>query len=275
MGDRLPGRGRRTGRGLSFEPSPPRGKPPSPLAAWGLSSPQMSSPQVGLGHNGGPPIDQPENDAYIHWKWRQAHKEVWKNPSPAVARLRVARAEAAGVDYRTYMLVLLDTGKFLQRNDAVLMGLARPSDDVRATQDAREIISTWRNTIARVTPRANQARVATLGDALLAAYSGPEPQCVSIAQIAKLLRNADAHSPLARSPSVTLTLLLHGTLPKSIDRSEALDSATLAERWLIELGARTAFIDDVIQLIRATREELPNEDLSAEARVLRSLLALT
>jgi hypothetical protein len=42
---------------------------------------------------------------------------VWKNPPLSILKLRVARAEAAGVSYREYTLELLDTGRHLQAAD--------------------------------------------------------------------------------------------------------------------------------------------------------------
>ena len=53
----------------------------------------------------------------MRWRWRKAHKEAWKNPPLSILKLRVARAEAAGVSYREYMLELLDTGRHLQAAD--------------------------------------------------------------------------------------------------------------------------------------------------------------
>ena len=54
----------------------------------------------------------------MRWRWRKLHKEAWKNPPLSILKLRVARAEAAGVTYREYMLELLDTGRHLQPGDA-------------------------------------------------------------------------------------------------------------------------------------------------------------
>ena len=88
--------------------------PPEPLLTWGL---EKRAPAA-IGHNGGPPIED-EAPGYL-WRrhcWTKAHKEVWKNPGMSVLKFRVARAEAAGVSYREYMLALLDTGRYLQRED--------------------------------------------------------------------------------------------------------------------------------------------------------------
>jgi hypothetical protein len=84
-------------------------KPPSEIIAWGLS------PRIG--HNQGPPLEEPVADAFVRWRWRKAHKEAWRNPSHSILKLRVARAEAAGVTYREYMLELLDSGRHLQAED--------------------------------------------------------------------------------------------------------------------------------------------------------------
>lgn len=85
-------------------------KPPSDIIAWGLTA--------RIGHNQGPPLEEPVADAYVRWRWRKAHTEAWKNPPLSILKLRVARAEAAGVTYREYMLELLDTGRHLQPGDA-------------------------------------------------------------------------------------------------------------------------------------------------------------
>ena len=80
--------------------------PPEPLLGWGL------------GHNGGPALEDKE-PGYL-WRrhcWTKAHREVWKNPGMSVLKFRVARAEAAGVSYHEYMLELLDTGRHLQKED--------------------------------------------------------------------------------------------------------------------------------------------------------------
>ena len=86
-------------------------KPPSESLTWGLSSPAR------MGHNQGPPLDESVADAYVRWRWRKAHQAAWKTPSMGIVKLRVARAEAAGVTYREYMLELLDTGRHLQAGD--------------------------------------------------------------------------------------------------------------------------------------------------------------
>jgi hypothetical protein len=107
MGDRYERRRRRRPRQAGLEPLPPPDEP----AGWGLHLPAR------IGHNQGPPLDEPEGSAYLRYCWRKAHAEVWRNPPLSILRMRVARAEAAGVSYREYMLELLYNGRHLQAED--------------------------------------------------------------------------------------------------------------------------------------------------------------
>jgi len=107
MGDRYD----RKSRGWWRHPGLKSLRPPSEIITWGLSSPAR------IGHNQGPPLDEPPADAFVRYRWRKAHREAWKNPSLSILRMRVARAEAAGVTYREYMLELLDSGRHLQPED--------------------------------------------------------------------------------------------------------------------------------------------------------------
>jgi len=107
MGDRYD-RNRRRGLHPALRGLP---RPPPEIIGWGLSAPAR------IGHNQGPPLDEPTADAFVRYRWRKAHAEVWKNPPLAILKLRVARAAAAGVSYREYMLELLDSGRHLQAAD--------------------------------------------------------------------------------------------------------------------------------------------------------------
>jgi len=106
-------------------------RPPPEIIGWGLST------RARIGHNQGPPLDEPVGDAFVRYRWRKAHREAWKNPSLAIIKLRVARAEAAGVSYRTYMLELLDTGRHLQAADVAKRSAAppRPQADGESGED--------------------------------------------------------------------------------------------------------------------------------------------
>ena len=92
---------------------------PATIRTWGLTAgvaPPPGEPATS-GHNNGPPLDEDVNDAFVRYRWKTAHAEAWKNPSMDVLKFRVARAEAAGVSYREYMLALLDGGRHLQASD--------------------------------------------------------------------------------------------------------------------------------------------------------------
>ncbi len=110
MGDRFDSKGGR--RGLGAELMRRRGKPPPTILRWGLG--ELAS----IGHNNGPSLDD-ETPGYIwrRYRWSKAHAEVWKVPSMGILKLRMARAEAAGLSYRDYMLILLDTGRYPQAKD--------------------------------------------------------------------------------------------------------------------------------------------------------------
>ena len=103
-------------------------KPPEVILNWGLAPAQRSlSSPAPVGHNGGPPIEQPA-DLFVRYAWKVAHREVWKNPPMDILRFRVARAETAGVSYETYMKALLDTGRHLQREDVSPVSGDRSAD---------------------------------------------------------------------------------------------------------------------------------------------------
>jgi hypothetical protein len=107
-------------------------RPPPEIIAWGLS------PHARIGHNQGPPLEDTV-DAYVHYRWRKAHREAWKNPSLGIMKLRVARAQAAGVSYREYMLELLDTGRHLQAADvAARQGSSTPTSTPRRAKRTSE-----------------------------------------------------------------------------------------------------------------------------------------
>ena len=66
---------------------------------------------VGLGHNGGPPLEL--GQSWTHFCWKKAHAKAWKTPPREIALARLARAEELGMSYREYTAVLLDTGRHL------------------------------------------------------------------------------------------------------------------------------------------------------------------
>jgi len=62
--------------------------------------------RIGIGHNGGPPLDA----SGAAWAWRRAVAEAWKPPPREVALRRLARAERLGLTYRDVTAALMNTG---------------------------------------------------------------------------------------------------------------------------------------------------------------------
>ncbi|UPG73107.1 hypothetical protein MVG78_02695 [Roseomonas gilardii subsp. gilardii] len=71
-------------------------------------------PPARIGHNGGPPLEEPDPGASgrLH-PWRKAHKRAWKTPPREIALRRLARAEELGMTYREYTLEILERGRYL------------------------------------------------------------------------------------------------------------------------------------------------------------------
>jgi hypothetical protein len=69
-----------------------------------------------IGHNGGPPLEDPPPDTGGGWNgycWRRAHQQAWKTPRREIALRRLKRAEELGMTYKEYTAVILDRGVFL------------------------------------------------------------------------------------------------------------------------------------------------------------------
>lgn len=69
-----------------------------------------------IGHNGGPPLEEPPPDTGGGWNgycWRQAHRRAWKTPGREITLRRLKRAEELGMTYKEYTAVILDRGVFL------------------------------------------------------------------------------------------------------------------------------------------------------------------
>lgn len=68
----------------------------------------------GIGHNGGPPLDEVDpNASWRLFAWRRAHRQAWKTPPREIALRRLARAEALGMSYRAYTLEIMERGRHL------------------------------------------------------------------------------------------------------------------------------------------------------------------
>jgi len=72
-----------------------------------------SSAPAPLGHNGGPPLEEPPGAGWRLFCWRKAQRAAWKTPPREVALRRLARAEELGMSYRDYTAVILDSGRHL------------------------------------------------------------------------------------------------------------------------------------------------------------------
>lgn len=78
---------------------------------------------AGLGHNGGPPLDEHEpewgdGNAHIYFAWKRAHEAVWRKVPWATMLRRQRRADAIGLTYEEYTLEILERGRYLSEVDA-------------------------------------------------------------------------------------------------------------------------------------------------------------
>jgi hypothetical protein len=88
-----------------------------PLDDIGRPRPAVTMP--GVGHNGGPPLEEWIARDWNYFCWRRAYQRAWKTPPREIALRRLRRAEAIGMTYREYQAVILDRGVYLdQREDS-------------------------------------------------------------------------------------------------------------------------------------------------------------
>jgi len=67
----------------------------------------------GVGHNGGPPLEEPGALSWRRWCWGRAHKAAWKSPPREIVERRLRRARALGMSYHDYTLEILERGRYL------------------------------------------------------------------------------------------------------------------------------------------------------------------
>lgn len=80
-------------------------------------------------HNGGPPLEEPDRHVPewgpggigSYFDWKRARQRAFAPVSHSIMMRRVKKAEACGVTYEEYMLVLLDTGRYLQPSDTQII----------------------------------------------------------------------------------------------------------------------------------------------------------
>ena len=81
------------------------------------------APPLPADHNGGPPLEDPhlpewgDGDACTYFQWKAALRRARKSAPHDIVMFRLSRAEAAGVDYETYLTELLERGNRLQKDD--------------------------------------------------------------------------------------------------------------------------------------------------------------
>ncbi len=147
-----------------------------------------AEPEPQLGHNGGPELEDDDPTGrllFVKWAWTRAHDEAWKTPPLDILRFRVARAEAAGLTYREYMLQLLDTGTYAQAKPAgsetkPKRPLAKPGAPNHALRAAPDIIKT--TTMPPVAVKSGQSPAnapTTSVDSRVAHARKPSPMTVS------------------------------------------------------------------------------------------------
>lgn len=81
----------------------------------------MKSSTIGPGHNGGPALtERPHRPPWgrggfkTFFEWRAAHARAWRSQPMEIVRRRAIKAQEAGVCYETYVLELLERGRYLQ-----------------------------------------------------------------------------------------------------------------------------------------------------------------
>lgn len=70
----------------------------------------LKLPDIGIGHNAGPPMVQ---SGWHLYAWKRARKAAWKSPPIEVVRRRAKRARELGMTYKQYTLEILERGRYL------------------------------------------------------------------------------------------------------------------------------------------------------------------
>ncbi len=85
--------------------------------------PEITAADIpGMGHNGGPPLDEHVPEWGIggfgtYFAWRAASEKAFSLPFETVIR-RTKKAESLGLTFREYQLEILERGIYLQDTDA-------------------------------------------------------------------------------------------------------------------------------------------------------------
>jgi hypothetical protein len=96
-----------------------------------------------LGHNGGPPLDDPhipvwgEGPTGSYFHWRRAHRAAWRRPSRDVMLRRLENAERIGLSYEEYAVEIMERGRYLQPGDAERI------KKIKAARPTRQLKCPW------------------------------------------------------------------------------------------------------------------------------------
>lgn len=77
---------------------------------------------AGIGHNGGPPLDDHVPEWGVggigrYFEWRTASEAAFRKVPAETAIRRANKAAELGLTYREYQLEILERGRFLQKED--------------------------------------------------------------------------------------------------------------------------------------------------------------
>ena len=98
---------------------------------------------AGLGHNGGPPLDDPhvpvwgEGPTGSYFHWRRAHRAAWRRPSREVMLHRLDKAEGIGLTYEEYAVEIMERGRYLQPGDVERI------EKIKAVRPTRQLECPW------------------------------------------------------------------------------------------------------------------------------------
>ena len=103
-----------------------------------------NNPLIPADHNGGPPLDDghvPEwgdGEACTYFQWKAAVKKARKTTPYDIMMFRLARAEAAGVEYNAYVTEILERGIHLQAKEV-------NPEEVQKRAEAERVQNRWKN----------------------------------------------------------------------------------------------------------------------------------
>jgi hypothetical protein len=97
---------------------------------------------AGIGHNGGPPLDDHvppwgEGPTGTYFHWRRAHRSAWRRVSREVMLRRLEKAEGIGLSYEEYTVEIMERGRFLQPEDAERI------NKIKAMRSTRRLECPW------------------------------------------------------------------------------------------------------------------------------------